>query len=321
MVIRKKIQNISSWFLGRSPIISLLNLLNDKYGGFILAYHNPSIETVLMHLKVLSTLKVVPLDEIVDRVKKGNSTRGIFAITVDDGVGTTIRNLSMVVKDLQMPITFFLPTSYINTGKQYWFQRLFALFKTIHSGKIIYSATEYNLEKVKDKKILLNLIYNELFNLHPIKAEEMCQTFIENSVSLSIIDSNMRLGPAPISWEEVSRFAIDELISFEPHSVNHPNFSVLSVQEIESEILDSKRRIEDVIGKECKHFCYPFGDKEAIGNIAPSITQKYLDSAVTLQRGRLYNVSPWYMPRIPLYNEDSQRLAAFKISSANQFSH
>jgi len=102
------------------------------------------------------------------------------------------------------------------------------------------------------------------------------------------------------------------LISFQSHGVTHSAVSTLNEKEIELEMVNSKKIIESHTNKKVHSFCYPYGSKESIGEIAPKVAAKHFSSAVTLIHGRLKEKKLFYLPRIGLYKEDLQSLARLK---------
>lgn len=44
------------------------------------------------------------------------------------------------------------------------------------------------------------------------------------------------------------------------HSLNHPFLTKLSTEQAKEEINASRKKLQDLFGKEVKHFCYPYGD-------------------------------------------------------------
>ncbi|HET8695398.1 MAG TPA: polysaccharide deacetylase family protein [Aquabacterium sp.] len=47
---------------------------------------------------------------------------------------------------------------------------------------------------------------------------------------------------------------------FGSHAMTHPRLSRLSPNDQRSEIVDSKKSLEDLLGEPVPHFCYPYGD-------------------------------------------------------------
>jgi peptidoglycan/xylan/chitin deacetylase (PgdA/CDA1 family) len=54
--------------------------------------------------------------------------------------------------------------------------------------------------------------------------------------------------------------AQNELITLGSHSVTHPRFTTLDVEERRKELTDSRRKLEEVAGKKVDSFAFPYGD-------------------------------------------------------------
>lgn len=61
-----------------------------------------------------------------------------------------------------------------------------------------------------------------------------------------------------LSWGEIQEMQ-KYTIEFGAHTLTHPDLTKLSLQQIELEIGDSKKRIEDATGAQVSSFAYPFG--------------------------------------------------------------
>jgi peptidoglycan/xylan/chitin deacetylase (PgdA/CDA1 family) len=65
-------------------------------------------------------------------------------------------------------------------------------------------------------------------------------------------------GRLMLSWREIREMQ-NQAIEFGAHTLTHPDLTTLSRQQIERELGDSKKRIEDALGIEVSSFAYPFG--------------------------------------------------------------
>ena len=63
-----------------------------------------------------------------------------------------------------------------------------------------------------------------------------------------------------LTWDQIKEMAEND-ISFGAHTVNHPVLSRIPLNKAEYEIVESKKRIEENIGKPVTSFAYPFGKK------------------------------------------------------------
>lgn len=65
---------------------------------------------------------------------------------------------------------------------------------------------------------------------------------------------------APLMSAETIRELHRAGITFGSHSNTHPRLSSLSVSKQRDQIFRSKAALEDLLGEEVRHFCYPYGD-------------------------------------------------------------
>src|SRR2546426_10049619 len=80
--------------------------------------------------------------------------------------------------------------------------------------------------------------------------------------------------PEPIPWSEVVELSKHEEIRFESHGVTHTAVIALPPAALMAELEISKRRISEHTNRDCRHFCYPFGEPESIGPTAPGLVAK-----------------------------------------------
>jgi peptidoglycan/xylan/chitin deacetylase (PgdA/CDA1 family) len=66
-------------------------------------------------------------------------------------------------------------------------------------------------------------------------------------------------GPRLMPWHEI-REAAAQGIEFHSHSCSHPRLSRVPVTMAKRELRDSKRAIEETLGRPVHYFCYPHGD-------------------------------------------------------------
>ncbi len=62
-----------------------------------------------------------------------------------------------------------------------------------------------------------------------------------------------------ISWEQIKEMSDSGLIEFGSHTLSHPDLTVISAAKRREEIVESKKIIEEKIGKEAIAFSYPAG--------------------------------------------------------------
>src|SRR5579862_2628389 len=90
--------------------------------GFVLAFHDIQPDRLSELVDCIRPAQAVSLTELVDRSKAGKSTAGLFAITVDDGVGETVRGLTRLFRERGWPATFYVSTNYLDSKEGMVFQ-------------------------------------------------------------------------------------------------------------------------------------------------------------------------------------------------------
>ena len=308
----KLIKNICS-----SPLIFpgvfhfIESILSKNFGGFICCWHDLSAEIFQRHVESLHPIKPIPLEELVARFKMGKSTKGCYALTFDDGVGKTVRNISKICIKKEWPVTFYIPTKYLD-GEILPYQKVEFINKYLPKVKYIVPDFDKNFKnKIIDKKEMIKILTNLLYFENLSKVNKTLDYFINflNEEKKGLLQKEYS---KPIQWTEIEELSKSSCISFQSHSVTHSALSSLNENEIEYEMIKSKEIIEEHTNKKVHSFCYPYGAEKSIGKIAPKVASRYFSSAVTLLRGRLKKNNPFYLPRIGLYKEDALSFVRLK---------
>jgi peptidoglycan/xylan/chitin deacetylase (PgdA/CDA1 family) len=74
-----------------------------------------------------------------------------------------------------------------------------------------------------------------------------------------------RRQPALLSWDEILELDAGSILTFESHTVTHPNLLAVDDEQARAEIFDSKTALEDRLARPVTAFCYPtglFGERE-----------------------------------------------------------
>jgi peptidoglycan/xylan/chitin deacetylase (PgdA/CDA1 family) len=292
------------------------SLLARFCGGFILAFHDLKPERFTQQIEALRPNQPVPLSDLILRARNKKPTSGLFAITFDDGVGETVRAIAEVAMKRNWPVTFFLPTGYLDNPAQgmvfQWWHRLepFLPCTRIHLPQAGDFDLSSNIKLERFKGDVTDLIYTRPINECGPLIWELVDFLIKNGYAK---EEWIRV-PAPITWDEVSRLSRNSVIEFGSHGVSHSPLSSLSLEQLEQELVISKRRISEATNLPCRNFCYPFGGAASIGDIAPRTVAKYYESALTMRRGRIGRSQSLYLlPRIPLYPRDDANMARLKV--------
>ena len=281
--------------------------------GFILAFHEIAPQRLAALVDCLHPAQPVHLDEIVQRSKQRRPTSGIFAITVDDGVGDNVRALSPLFRERQWPATFYLPSRFLDAreGMAFqWWRRLRPLLPhrrlELRSGAIDLSRPG----ALQDLSLKMERLWHtqRLESYLPMTLELADLVAGERGVTRADLQP-----AAPVAWSEVEELAKNDLIRFESHGVSHAAMSSLTDEELASEMKHSRDTVAGHCGRPCRHLAYPFGSPSSIGSHAVAAAGRFYDSAVTMTLCHVDDADLWSLPRIPLYPENSIFMARMKI--------
>ena len=101
-----------------------------------------------------------------------------------------------------------------------------------------------------------------------------------------------------LDWPRIKEMA-DAGIVFGSHTRTHARLTECAPEDLRSEVVDSKKIIEDRLGREVRHFCYPFGafDDRVVG----AVGEAGYATACTTRRGTiLHGADPLRLPRLTI---------------------
>ncbi len=104
-----------------------------------------------------------------------------------------------------------------------------------------------------------------------------------------------RQTPALLSAGSIRKLRA-EGCDFGGHSVKHMRLAELAVAQRKAEIHDCKKMLEDLLGEELRHFCYPYGSHDIA--TMEEVRAAGFVSATTCERARAFaGVDPFAIPR------------------------
>lgn len=168
-----------------------------------------------------------------------------LVITFDDGFKNNYQFAFPILKEKQFPATIFLIGDTFRKSSLIWLHRLYHLIDHAPDGcfSIHYNCNEYSyrINKKNKKKVIKEIIshFNRMSSKEKMdfldKLEE--QNKIENKTENYYLDTVM------------IKTMMKNGISFGAHSMRHNNMALLDNLQMENEIIESKRLIQEITGK------------------------------------------------------------------------
>ncbi len=158
----------------------------------------------------------------------------------------------VVPKDRVGPTS--LDVSVEHFDQQMWFLRTFG-FRPISIDE--FYEIKIGKTKPKGKEVLVTFDDgNETYLQYALPVMERYQI---PSVNFLVWDSLVKKEHGSMSLEDAKRFASNPLITFGSHTLSHPNLTEITAEQAETEIVNSKRNLEQALGKPMNYFTYPLG--------------------------------------------------------------
>lgn len=125
------------------------------------------------------------------------------------------------------------------------------------------------------------------------------------------LDSQHRHELDPVSWDDL-RFLAGKHWEIGSHTVTHPWLTRSSDEELEHELVESKRRLEQELGRPCETLAYPSGDHDE--RVMAAAARAGYTLAAALPRRLPAVVDPLSWPRISISRDDTMLRFRLKVS-------
>jgi peptidoglycan/xylan/chitin deacetylase (PgdA/CDA1 family) len=229
---------------------------------------------------------VVPLLQLAEQVASGRTLdRHMVALTIDDGRRSCYEFLFPLLKEFQLPATFFVVSSFIRGEDWIWTDKVIWLSEQSQAPE----------ELARGK---LDAVFRSLNRMRPEERNARIEGMAE-SMGITF----PRTIPAkfqPCSWSELREMADSGLMEIGSHTVTHPILSSITDEESWDELTRSKAQIEEGIGRAVNCFCYPNGMSD---DYRPSQVQQVQQAgyacSVIAEFGMVHSANDRYrLPRI-----------------------
>jgi len=228
---------------------------------------------------------VVSLDEAHDRMVSGKASRRRFAtFTFDDGYRDNIEHAMPICRRFGVPMTIYLAPDFCDgNGLAWWLTLEQVLAETTHIA-VPFATGEriLPLTTVAEKYDALKVIYPWLRAM----PDTSVHSHVNRWAHAAGIDPYAACRSLVMDWDEARLIAKDPLVTIGAHTMSHTSLAKCSADEAWWQIASSVEHVEHELGRDCRHFAYPYGDAGSAGPREFEITRSLgIDTAVTTQKG------------------------------------
>jgi peptidoglycan/xylan/chitin deacetylase (PgdA/CDA1 family) len=176
-------------------------------------------------------------------------------VTCDDGLREAAEIIAPICREKGVPATFFLTTGFID-NRELWHRHLASLLL-----ERILKMSESRRDKLR---IEIRARYPESASASwkdlLLARDHESRPLLDGVAALIELDQAAYLREVRpyVTSEDVARLIRDGF-TIGAHSVTHPSFPAIAVEDQIREALDSRRQIESRFGIVCRTFAFPFG--------------------------------------------------------------
>ncbi len=237
------------------------------------------------HLDVLKKrARPLSLPELILAMERGRVPRRGVVITFDDGYADNLQNAKPLLEVEGVPATAFIAAGPMETGESFWWDQLagilltpgelpetlrFEIDERVHEWTLA-GSTGYGADDARhdrrwrpwrpDRPTLRHDLYVRLFQLLLPLRERARDAAMAELRRWAGREDLAKLGSArPLSPQEVVELARDQLVEIGAHTVTHSHLASLSDDEKTDEICESRKMLEEIVGRPVSSFAYPYG--------------------------------------------------------------
>ena len=219
------------------------------------------------------------LRQLLDALAVGKIPRRAVMVTFDDGYADNFLQAKPILEKFDIPSAIFITTGNLGGKSEFWWDEL---EKFLFAPALLPETLALNIsgetftqrlaerafsQKLPDAWNVLNdktpterhRLYRELAKILTELLPEERETVLNSLSRWSGCSRAPRASHVSLTAEELADFGKSGLVEFGSHTVRHPKLSRLTAAAQASEIHESRRTLEDILGREITAFSYPFG--------------------------------------------------------------
>lgn len=248
-----------------------------------------SRSTFDMHLKVLTAgnISIVRLTDWIDAKLAGKLLpKFSVAITFDDGWLDNYQYAFPLLQQYKAPATMFAVSDFLGKPSPFW---------PNHVLDLLAPNTDWDDSKIQDIANLIGIKQLAELNNRCFCKEAKAETIrylkkYDDSIIWSALEHQSKGAQnqkrAIVSKDELKELSTSGLVDIGSHTSTHKRLNAeLDDDTLFDEIVGSKIKLEEIIGKSIDLFCFPNGD---YSERALELVKRHYKSAVTTKKGVVY---------------------------------
>ena len=283
------------------------------------------------HLDVLRrNARPMGLRRLTEELRDGTLNPGAVAVTFDDGYANNLYLAKPLLERHEVPATVFVTSGMVGRDREFWWDELEAILlaprKLPQALRLEIEGQTHEWARIEDapnstqpsrseeaggrwegqpgsRDGFYFSVWEKLKPLSPSAREKALDDIRAWAGSFHSLRDSHR----PLSRDELR--ALDGgAVEVGAHTVSHPSLTKHPLDVQKQEIRDSKRWLDDFLGRSVRAFAYPYGDYSRA--TAAVVEQAGFDLACTTQASAVFSGNNSYeLPRIAINDWDGPEFA------------
>lgn len=246
-----------------------------------------------------SGFEFVSMDEVPARLAD-SSARPFAALTFDDGYRDNAEWALPILRRHGAPATIFVTTRFADGDGRLWWLELEEAIARLDRVDFVHEGETISLPAGDDgaKARAFEQVY---WRLRGAGEPDLLRVVGELAAKAGV-DGPALTRSLCMDWDEIAALADDPLVTIGAHTCSHPMLAKHDDETARREIVESKRILEERLGREARHFSYPVGDPTSAGPRDFAIAREAgFATAVTTRPGHVFSghaAFPHALPRV-----------------------
>jgi peptidoglycan/xylan/chitin deacetylase (PgdA/CDA1 family) len=203
---------------------------------------------------------VMSFRELLERKRKADLPPRTVAVTFDDGFENNYSTAYPILKQYNVPATFFLATGFIGKERVFWVDKLEYLLNETPQGTIELKmlGNRHPLRSLEEREAAVRSIKQQLKSDSSLVDDVIAELEQVTEVPLAYDYEDYRT----MTWDQAREMEASGLCDFGAHTVDHAILSHLSTQEQRYQIVNSQSVLQAELNQAVDLFSYPEGQPD-----------------------------------------------------------
>lgn len=196
---------------------------------------------------------ILPLRAAIEHTQRGDLPPKAFALTFDDGYADNLTHAVPVLRACGANATFFIATGFLNGGLM-WNDAIIEAIRRAPAGDLDLRSLELPAVRLDDdasRYAAVRTLLRALKHRPPAVRTSLVARVVERAGAA--LPSDLMLTDAGV------RGLVEAGMDVGAHTMSHPILSTLDRSTARAEIVEGRRRVEAIIGRDVPLFAYPNG--------------------------------------------------------------